>query len=131
MSTTVDQALFTVLSAHAGLGALIGTSTDMRCYPVEAPPAAALPLLVYQVISSNPNPSHDPTEQRKDEIVIQLTALASTQLEAAQILHQVRLALEGSTMKGDLSDERALPRAEEANVHGRSADFHVWHNPDA
>lgn len=134
MPTTVDQALFTVLNAHSGLAALIGTSTDMRCYPVEAPPGALLPLLVYQMIATDPATTHGEgdTDPRLDGHLVQLTALAATPLQAAAILYQVRLALESpGGLKAVLTDERTLPRAEEAKAHGRSADYHLWNRPDA
>ncbi len=133
MPTTADQALYTVLAAHQGLRDLgLGEGDTFRCYPVEAPPEGAVPLLFYQAITTSPNPSHGAGEQRKDEHYYQVTALAATALAAAAMLHQVRLAIEGSeALRADLIDERALPRAEEANVHGRSADFHFWNDPDA
>lgn len=134
MATTADQSLYEALNAHAGLGALIGTGTAMRCYPVEAPPATVLPLLVYQAISTSPATTHGEgaDDPRLDGVLYQLTALADTPLQAAAVLYQVRLALEASTtLKGVMTDERSLPRSEEAQSHGRSADFQVWNYPDA
>ena len=135
MSTTADQALYTVLAAHAGLQELLGGATDPRIYPIEAPPGAVLPLLIYQVISTDPQTTHAQgtgEDARLDEHRYQLTALAATQLQAAALLYQARLAIEASTtLKGVMVDERALPRAEEAKSHGRSADYLCWNNPDA
>ena len=133
MSTTVDAALYAVLNAHAGLAGLIGTGTAMRCYPVEAPPGATLPLLVWQEIATDPATTHgEGTEPRLDGHLVQLTALAATGIAAGGIIYQARLAIEASTtLKAVMTDERSLPRAEEAAAHGRSADFHLWNRPDA
>ncbi len=132
--TTTDQALYTVLNAHSGLGALIGAGDAMRCYPVEAPPGATLPLLVYQVIATDPAATHaeGAADSRLDGVLAQLTALAATPLAAAAVIYQARLAIEASaTLKAVMTDERSLPRAEDANCHGRSADFHIFNYPDA
>lgn len=131
---TSDQALYEVLNAHGGLGSLLGVGAAMRCYPVEAPPGALLPLLVYQLITTDPATTHGEggADPRLDAAHFQLTALALTSLEAASVLYQARLALEASaTLKAVLTDERSVPRTEEAQAHGRSADFLVWNNPDA
>lgn len=133
--TTSDQALYQALAAFAALTELLGGATDPRIYPIEAPPGAVLPLLIYQVISTDPQTTHAQgtgEDARLDEHRYQLTALAATQLQAAALLYQARLAIEASTtLKGVMVDERALARAEEADAHGRSADFHLWHDPAA
>ena len=133
--TTSDQALYQALAAFAALTELLGGGPEPRIYPVEAPEEAPLALLVYQKISSTPATTHGEGvtgEEHFDGDVYQLTALAATQLQAAALLYQARLAIEASTtLKGVMVDERALARAEEADAHGRSADFHLWHDPAA
>lgn len=132
---TADQSLYEVLAAYTGLTSLLGGPGDaLRIYPVEAPPGAVLPVLVHQIISTNPATSHaeGQGDTRLDGAHFQLTALAATPLAAAAVLYQARLALEASTtLKAVLNDERSVPRAEEANCHGRSADYLVWNYPDA
>jgi hypothetical protein len=134
VSTTIDSALYTVLSAYSGLTSLLGAGDAMRCYPVEAPANARLPLLCYQVIATNPATTHQEGQgdTRLDGTLVQLTALASSQIGAAAVLYQARLALEASTtLKAVLTDERMLPRSDDANCHGRSADIQMWNYPDA
>lgn len=135
MSKTIDESLYEVLNADPALAALIGTGTAMRLYPVEAPPGAVLPLLIYQVISTDPQTTHAQgtgDDARLDQHRVELMAQADTQLACAQILKAGTDALEASTtLKGIHIDERALPRAEEAKSHGRSADYLCWNNPDA
>lgn len=134
MPTTADEALFAVLAEHAGLAALLGTEENFRCYPVEAPPGVAAPFLVYQAIGTQPATTHGEgsTDSRLDGVLYQLTAIAATALAAAGIIYQARLAIEESaTLKAVMTDERGVPRSEEADVHGKSADFHIWHYPDA
>lgn len=133
MATTAEQALYTVLNAHAGLAALIGAGAAMRCHPVEAPQDTELPLLVYQVLATSPASTHgEGTESRLDGVLAQLTALADTPLQAAAVIYQARLAIEASaTLKGVMTDEGSLPRAEEADCYGKRADFQLWNYPDA
>lgn len=135
MAKPADQSLFEVLAAFAGLTSVLGEGANFRCFPVEATQGAVLPLLVYQQIATNPATTLDEGSEgaaRLDGCLFQLTALAATQLAAANILYQARLAIEASaTLRGILTDERALPRAEEAQCHARAADFRIWNNPDA
>lgn len=129
MPKTADQAILEVLAAHSGLAALVGTEIQ----PVEATQGTPIPMLTFQVISSVPANTHGEgsTDSRLDEVRVQLTALALTQLAAANIIYQARLALEASSLKAVMVSERALGRADLANCHGRAADFHLWNNPDA
>ena len=136
MPTTADAALYTVLNAHAGLAALLGSGPIMRAYPVEAPAGAALPLLIFNVLAVDDGAStHGQgtgTDARLDGVHYELIALAETPLGAAGVLYQARLALEASTtLRGLQTGARGLPRSEDAGCHGRSADFLVWNDPDA
>lgn len=132
---TADQSLFEALAANTALTSLLGgPGAALRIYPAEAPEGAVLPLLIYQLIAATPATSHaeGQGDTRLDSALFQLTALAATPLAAAAVLYQARLALEASTtLQAVLTGERSLPRAEEANAHGRSADFLIWNDPDA
>ncbi len=129
MATPSQQAINTVLAADAQLTALIAS----RLYQVEAPQGALMPLLVMHVLTTQPATSHgEGADARLDEVTVTLTALALTPLAAANIIYRVRQVLEASaTLKGELMDERQLDRSDDANCHGRAADFRVWNNPDA
>lgn len=134
MPITAEAALYAVLKVHAGLGALLGGTGDaMRCFPVEAPTEAALPLVVFQLIARENQTSHGEGdgESRMDGDHFQLSAMAETQLAAASVLYQARLAIEGAGRGWVQIDERAVARSEQANCHGRQADFLIWNDPDA
>ena len=131
MPTTSDQALYTVLSAHSGLAALISD----RIFSVEAPQGTPLPMLVFQPTGGQSAATHGEgsSDSRLDGVNYQVTAIALTPEITAEILYQARLAIEASTsLRGiQISPERALPRSDMANAHGRMADFLVWNRPDA
>ncbi len=136
MSTTSDEALYTVLAAAAGLTALLGTSRfGSPCiFPVEASPAEKKPMLVWQVIATNPATTHGEggSDSRLDMVHVQLTALDATPIKCARIIYEARLAIEGSaTLKGIMTGEQTLPREDDADCHGRTADFLIQNYPDA
>lgn len=135
MATTTDAALYPVLAAATALTSLLTAGQDggPGIYAIEAPAAAAMPFLLYQVIATSPATTHGEggTDSRLDGVTVQLTAIADTQLKAAAILLQARLALEASTLKAVMTGEQSLERDEEANAHGRTADFQIWNYPDA
>lgn len=135
MPTTSDQALYTVLAAATGLTALLGTATagGPCIMPVEAAEGSVLPALMYQIIATNPVTTHGEgvTDARLDAVTISLSAYDSTQLKCAAILYQARKAIEGSTLKGVVTNELTLPRADDAVCHGRVMDLLIWNYPDS
>lgn len=128
MPTTAQEAIYTVLSTYAGLVALV----SQRIYPNEAPQGEQIPLVVFNEIALDQGTSThgeygaDPS---MDGVTVQVDCIAATPLEAATILQQVRLALGTSALKAVMRARRQLDREEEADVHGMSGDFLVWHSP--
>ena len=84
---SAELALFTRLSTHSGLSALIST----RCYPLLMPQKAIFPNVVYQRISS--------TEQNGTSTIretrFQISCWGVTYSSMHSIATQVRAALEG------------------------------------
>lgn len=92
----LDEALYTYLTGHTGLKALIST----RVYPEEAPQSAALPHVVVQKISDTKDHflSGICTLERP---IYQFSAIATTKAVAKQVAVQLKSAL--SDYHGTLS----------------------------
>lgn len=135
MPTTADEAFYAVAVAFPGLTSLVGgvsVEGSFRCYPGEAPEGAEVPFLIFEEISSPSLTTHDEgVASRLDRCAYRTTAFAATQLEAKRIIYQLRLALEQSALKAIKLDERSVPRADDANCFGQSADFQFWNYPDS
>ncbi len=84
---SVETAVFTRLTTHAGTAALIGT----RCYPSMLPQKATFPAVVYQRISSSGRIGT--TDRRTARF--QLSCWANTYAGAKALAVQVRNAVEG------------------------------------
>ena len=84
----VTEALYTQMTATAGLTALVST----RIYPDLMPQPPTLPAVVYQMISNNREERHGgQTGDARPRF--QITCWASTALAAAAVAVQVRLAV--------------------------------------
>lgn len=87
---TIEAAVYSRLSAVAGVTALVGT----RIYPVQAPQTATKPYIVFRVV----NESHEHHMAGAAGLAaprVQLDIYATTSLAAAQAGEAVRLALQG------------------------------------
>ena len=91
MSFSTD--LYTRLSSHAGLSALVGD----RIYPLRLPQNPTLPAVVYQRISGQRLQNLDRNTDGPQRIRVQLTAWAEDVDTANSVAEQVRLAMEAST----------------------------------
>ena len=90
---TLDEAIFTALSAHAGITAIAGD----RSYPVEAPQSAVAPYVVWQRVSTVPINSHD-GPAALDQTSVQFACYAETFTAAHDLRNAVRAALEDVTL---------------------------------
>ena len=90
---TLDEAIFTALSAHAGVTAIAGD----RSYPVQAPQSAALPFVVWQRVSTSPINSHD-GPAALDQTSVQFACFAATFTAAHDLRNAIRTALEDVTL---------------------------------
>jgi len=85
----IEDAIFTRLTTHAGLSALIGT----RAYPLQAPQNAATPFLVYQRVSAQRiSAMGNDTGLARGRF--QVSCFASTYSSAKDVAAQARAALQ-------------------------------------
>lgn len=126
----IEDGLYAHLIAYAGLAALIGD----RVYPLKAPQDAIYPLLNYQRISGPRVHSHNgPSGLAHPRF--QLTAWASSLIEAKLVVAQARAAVDGfkGTM-GDVDINGCFVVNEidhydpETERHGTTIDVIIWHN---
>jgi hypothetical protein len=86
----IESALTSYLLANGDIASLVGT----RVYPVLIPQRAALPLLVYQVISDMPD-YHLRGESGLTVARIQIDCVAATYSQVKTLAQYVRLACGG------------------------------------
>jgi len=122
MPSTTQEAVYSVLSAYAGLIALVGD----RIYADEAEEGAELPFVVFREISvmadGITHGEYD-TDSRLDGVVVQVDAIAADAHTAALVLKQAEDALGKSAYKATVQSGRQLSRDDEAEAHGQSRDF--------
>lgn len=85
----IEQDVYTQLSNHAGLTALVG----VKIYPLIAPQGAQAPFVVYQKVSRIPAYSHSGYSTYQ-KVRLQISCFAETYLEAKNIAAQVVDAME-------------------------------------
>lgn len=125
---TSQEAVYGILSTHAGLIALVPI---LAIVPEEEEQETPMPCVVWREISTQPQTTHgEPTtDQYLDKIYIQVDAFAVDLLTAKQILFQVRKALDASNLSASQVGARTLPREDDALAYGASADFIIFHRP--
>lgn len=124
----IEEALYTHLTTHAGLTALVGD----RVYPLALPGGVTLPAVTYQRISGPRERSHD--GRRLAHPRYQVTVWAETYLAARAVAEQVRLALDGfvgqlgGTVQATalLEDDRELRDPQTTWVQV-PIDFTIWY----
>jgi hypothetical protein len=99
--------LFTLLSANADVKALLGASSAI--YPNIAPPGAAAPYVVWNVISSVPETTHDNEPAGIDTVVLQFSCIGTTAKEARTVRKTIRAALDGAVLA---SGQPTIPEGE-------------------
>lgn len=129
----VERVLFTRLSTHAGVKALVGT----RIEPMRARQNLAKPYVTYARIPGGERAVAMGSNPGVVAGVFQIDCWASTPLEAYDLAHQVRLALErwrdGTTdpvildsfldrEPTDIDEEEEPPE-----LYRRSMDVRVWY----
>jgi hypothetical protein len=105
----IEDAVYAIGIAHAGLTALIGASPNTRLYPIAEETKHPLPCVVFD--KDDPDPV---AGIRQDSgwywTTITFTARAATAREAALVIAQVRLAYQryfGTIASIDIDDARA------------------------
>ena len=128
----IEETLFTRLSTHAGLTALIGTAPAVRLFPVIMPQGTDKPAVTYQLISS-PREVASVADPGMVRSRYQFTAWAETNLAARNVIKQVRLALErySSGIMANAFIETEYDVFDEAAIlYGRGLDVIVNHTED-
>lgn len=129
---TLDEAVYTRLTTHAGVSALVAT----RVYPVVLPQAPTFPALTYQLISEI-RPSHIGGPGHLPGALYQVTAWGTTLLSVRAVLDAVRGALDGYQgtvgtvviQASILEEQRDDPGYQpEVGIYGASADYRIWWN---
>lgn len=125
----LEAALFTRLTTHAGLAAIIGT----RAYPVLLPQNPTLPAVVYQRISTR-RPHAGGVDTGVAIPRFQVTGWATTALGAKDLKEQMRAALQRwrGTVAGilvmDTFLEGELDRYDDdAKLFGEQLDVFIPH----
>lgn len=90
---TLDESIFTRLSADAGVVALCAD----RCYPIQVPEGTALPYVAWQRVSTSPVQAHDgPSDFEAGSY--QFAVFAETFTAAHDLRNAIRVALDGVTL---------------------------------
>lgn len=124
----VEKAVYAILSANAGVTALIST----RIYPTVIPQDVALPAVAYQRISTRPlHTQGNPATIAR--IRVQTTALATTYAQAKSVAAAVKAALNGYRGTSGNITVRAATLADEAdgyasenNIYEARQDWFIW-----
>lgn len=122
---SIGQALYETLGQFAGLSALVGT----RIFPDEAPQGASRPYVVWGEVSlvqaSDLNGSAE--SGGLNNYRIDVTCYAVKAIDAREVDHQVRLAMEAATQfKSLLMDARSLEFEADTKLFSMQSDFSVW-----
>ena len=131
---TLKAALYSYLSGHAGLTALIGE----RLYPSTAPPGAPLPRITFQRISEA-SERHQTAAAGLAISRVQFDCWGRSTVEVEDVAEQLRQALE--TYRGDMGgltvryamiestiDQYEPPEdAGERGIHRVTSDYAIWH----
>lgn len=119
---TAEASLYTALTDHAGLTALVSA----RIYPLVIPPDPTLPAIAYQRIVSTPVETMDQSGSGVDRVVFQVTAWSTTNAEAHSVIAQVDLAMAAASFAVvtlSVRDDYDY----ETKLFGVSTDYSTWH----
>jgi Protein of unknown function (DUF3168) len=103
MSQNLPNGLFSLLTADAGISALIGT----RVYPVVLPENPTLPALLYKFVGGQSDPTLDTSGEQK--LRLELDCYGASFDDASALRDAVTAALNG--YQGTLSDGTFLQNA--------------------
>lgn len=91
---TIEEKLFSVLTADAGVAALVGT----RVYPVEAPDRPTAPHIVYALIDREPIRTHNAfggSSGHIRKVTMRVSGLAKTYRQAKAVAEAILAAIDG------------------------------------
>lgn len=124
----IEAAIYSTLTSHVGLSALVST----RVYPDILPDNPTMPALTFQMISNVREERH--RGQTGDAAPrFQVNVWAQTRASRAAVADQVRLAMMamttvvGVTIKGVLNAGETRTYEPDTRRYGTSLDFFVFH----
>ncbi len=125
---TASEALFAALSDPASAtSALVGSESDCRIYPEQAPPAVERPYVVFAQIGAQPGTTHNEPFETATRL-FQFSCFAITFSAAVALRDAIIADLDNATLaNGDspiFQDERG-GYEEAVDLHRADADFLV------
>lgn len=131
---SLPVSIFSKLSdVSSATAALIGSGSDCRVYPGQAPDEPTMPYVVFNGVSSNPAGTHDASSDF-DEVTMQFSVIAATYLAAWQLRQAIRADLSDVTLAGGEKPVEFIERdgfAEGVDAHVLMLDVSIWHDPSA
>lgn len=125
----IEEVIFTKLTAHAGLSALIGS----RVYPDQLPQRPTLPAITYQRISTQFHATRDQAHGSLERPRFQFDCWAGSRATSRAVAQQLRLALvtlpQASNPRIDVAlvqDDFNILEAE-PNRFRAVMDAFIWH----
>jgi len=122
---SIEETLFTRLSTHAGLIALVGA----RIYPLVAPEGVAKPFVIYQRISTG-GPHTMGTDPPLESPRFQVSAYGDTYSSAKTVAVQILAALQdytNATIQRSFYENATDIYEPGTFLYHIPADFIVWH----
>lgn len=131
---SLPASIFAKLSdAGSATSALVGSSSDCRVYPGQAPEKATMPYVVFNGVSSEPAGTHDASSDF-DLTTIQFSVIAATYAAARAIRRAIRTDLSDVTLADGEKPVEFIERdgfSESVDAHVLLLDVSIWHNPTA
>ena len=90
--------IFAKVSLNAGVAAVLGAGSTCKVYPTIAPPLSVAPYVVWKVIASDPQTTHDQEPAGLDDVLIQFSIIGRSALEARAVRRALRYAIDGATL---------------------------------
>lgn len=126
----IDEGLFSYISTHATMTALIGA----RVYPFIIPEGATLPCMTFQRISTSRYPSHDTSGTTNlSRPRFQFDAWATTYKGSKDITDALRSILNGRkgttgnvTVQGALVVDETPTYEPETKLFRSRSDYFIW-----
>lgn len=129
---TIEDVIFSKLTAHAGLSAKIAS----RVYPVQLPQRPTLPALTYQRISTRFFPTRDQAHSSLERPRFQFDMYALTEKECSDVAQQLRSALAGLTQASSPRVYVVFVQDAQQDIHAETGQYRaivdafIWHEEE-
>lgn len=123
---SLESSIFTALSdAGSDTAAIVGSGTDCRAYVGQAPVGVAVPYLIFQHISADPDHTHNEASSISHDLV-QFSCFAASHKAACELCNAVVADLDNAAVSTGnipmLQDRRNSFEAA-VDLHRADADF--------